>query len=178
MYLIKLTVYALSLLFLICQTVWAQNTNSTTPSSADLLSARILTYLDSIQFIRPGLGIEQVSIGMPLQAVIQLWGEPQSSERKGMFNRYWELIYKTDLNTYIVVTGDETVEKIDIQGNTGFQTPSGANFGMPQHQVRLLYGTPDESEPNQLVYENKGISFTFNRGLLYQIHIFTAKVDE
>ena len=154
------------------QVVNAQTELLTNESSGNPLFAKIFSYLDKVQYITPGKGVAQISLGMPLRDVINLWGNPASSDRKGVLNRHWVLIYKTDLNTYVKFVGDEVVEEIVIQGNIGFQTPAGVSFGMPNHQVRLIYGNPSSSEQDQLLYTSRGIGFTFKNEVVYQMRVF------
>ena len=154
------------------QTVNAQTAPLTNESSENPLLAKVFSYLDKIQYVTPGKGVAQITLGMPLRDVINFLGSPASSDRRGVLNRHWVLLYETDLNTYVKFVGDKVVEEIVVQGNIGFQTPAGVSFGMSHHQVKLIYGIPTSSEQDQLVYTSRGIRFTLKNEVVYQMHVF------
>ena len=132
---------------------------------------KVMRHLDRVQYIDAGRGLGSVTLGMPLRQVLALWGNPWRSERTGLLNRTTTMIYRNDLDTYVLVSGDKAVEEIGIEGNTIFETREGIRFGTPRHQVKMVYGAGEEKEQT-LRYKDKGIEFIFRRGLVFQIRLF------
>jgi hypothetical protein len=139
---------------------------------------RIYLYLDSVVYVRPGRGLETVVIGTPLEAVVQAWGPPFRSDRSGIINRRTTLLYKAGINSWIRLVGDRTVEEIGIEGQTELSTPEGVRFGMPTHQVKLIYGEPVVTDEGTYRYPERGIAFAFRSGLVYQIEVFAPESRE
>ena len=57
-------------------------------------------------------------------------------------------------------------------------TPQGVRFGMPGHQVKLIYGEPVVTEEGAYRYPERGIGFTFRSGLVYQMEAFAPAPRE
>jgi hypothetical protein len=156
-------------------------TSLLTPAAAQDLSPspspseRIYLYLDNVVYVRPGKGLETVVIGTPLEAVVRAWGTPFRSDRSGIINRRTTLIYNAGINAWIRLVGDRTVEEIGIEGKTELSTPEGVRFGMPTHQVKLIYGQPVVTDEGKYRYPERGIGFAFRSGLVYQIEVFAPE---
>ncbi len=139
---------------------------------------RVLRYLDSAVFIRPGTGVGDLVLGMPLAQVVERWGRPAASERSGIVNRRTTLLYRAGTSAWIAVSGDETVEEIGIEGRTTLATPEGVRYGMPRHQVSMIYGEPVETEAAGYLYPERGIGFTFRSGTVFQVELFAPRKRE
>ncbi|GJL82391.1 MAG: hypothetical protein DHS20C01_20250 [marine bacterium B5-7] len=146
----------------------AETTNTSTREA-------VLRYLDRVVNIVPGVGLDKVRIGAPIASVPQLWGEPYRHDRSGIIKRRTTLVYKSDTDTYIQVTGDKTVEEIGVQGRNGFSTPEGVAYGMPEYQVHLIYGQPDEIVDNQQRYTTRGLGIVYKSGTVYQMIVFARE---
>lgn len=147
------------------------------PVSEDALE-RVLRYLDSAVFIQPGTGVGDLVLGMPLAQVVERWGRPAASERSGIVNRRTTLLYRAGTSAWIAVSGDETVEEIGIEGRTTLATPEGVRYGMPRHQVSMIYGEPVETEAAGYLYPERGIGFTFRSGTVFQVELFAPRKRE
>ncbi len=141
------------------------------PSSSAI--ERVMRYLDQAQYILPGRGLGNIRIGMPLTDVMKIRGKPWRSERTGVLNRQITLIYKTGIRAYIRIRGVNRVEEIGVEGNTEYATPAGIRFGMPGHQIKMIYGTPEEGEDTSMRYGKKGIGFVLKSGTVDQINVFS-----
>ena len=136
---------------------------------------RIFRYLDEAVRIVPGRGLGRVAIGTPLAAVVQAWGAPRRSDRSGFLDRQTTMLFDAGLNAWIMVRGDETVETIGIEGRTGYSTAEGVRFGMPRHQVAMVYGQPEKTQEGAYRYPERGIAFNFRSGTVYQIEVFAPE---
>lgn len=147
------------------------------PAPEDALE-RVLRYLDSAVFIQPGTGVGDLVLGMPLAQVVERWGRPAASERSGIVNRRTTLLYRAGTSAWIAVSGDETVEEIGIEGRTTLATPEGVRYGMPRHQVSMIYGEPVETDEAAYLYPERGIGFTFRSGTVFQVELFAPRERE
>jgi hypothetical protein len=138
----------------------------------------VFTYLDTAPFIRPGVGVGNIVIGMPLTAVVALWGQPSQSDRSGFFHRRSTLLYDGGINAWVRLVGDRTVEEIGIEGRTGLTTREGVGYGTTRHQVRTIYGEPVEDDTGTYRYPERGIAFVFRSGTVFQIELFSPEQRE
>lgn len=155
----------------------AQQDGAPPPARGDALE-RVLRYLDSAVFIRPGTGVGDLVLGMPLAQVVERWGAPAASERSGIVNRRTTLLYRAGTDAWIAVSGDDTVEEIGIEGRTTLATPEGVRYGMPRHQVSMIYGEPVETDEAGYLYPERGIGFTFRSGTVFQVELFAPRERE
>ena len=137
-------------------------------------TARVLgRYLAQDFFLHAGIGLKQVRIGDKLTAVLDRWGAPITIQFVGSDAPQQQLIYQAERDTQIIVSALATVKKITVIGGpaSSYRTLRGAHFGMPLHQVALLYrGLGDNTDSNDtLAYPEHGIYFEFNRGRLASI---------
>ncbi|MCZ7597233.1 MAG: adenylyltransferase/cytidyltransferase family protein [Gammaproteobacteria bacterium] len=105
-------------------------------------------------------------------------GAPAASERSGIVNRRTTLLYRAGTDAWIAVSGDETVEEIGIEGRTTLATPEGVRYGMPRHQVSMIYGEPVETDEAGYLYPERGIGFTFRSGTVFQVELFAPRERE
>jgi len=143
-------------------------------ASGNTGTARLLSrYLAQDFFLHAGIGLEQVRIGDSLTTVLDRWGNPSAIQLADSNAPQQQLMYQAERDTQIIVSGLETVKKITVVGGpaSSYRTLRGAHFGMPLHQVALLYrGLGDNTDPtNTLAYPEQGIYFEFNRGRLASI---------
>ena len=131
----------------------------------------ILRYLDRVQYVQPGRGVGPVVIGMPLAEVVSLWGEPTSVVSESAPDERVALRYETGLGARVEVSGERTVKEIDVEGDLGFTTREGVRFGMPRHQVILIYGEPGGGA-DELRYARKGIEFGLRQGQVFRMRVF------
>jgi hypothetical protein len=146
----------------------AQNTTDESMGRTE----RILRYLEQSSTVQPGVGLAGVTIGMPMNAVPALWGNPYRQDRTGVIKRRTILLYRSGIDAWIRVEGQSRVERIGIEGSTGMTTPEGVRFGMPHHQVRMILGPPGEITDNHHEYPALGIRFAYKSGTVYQMEIF------
>ncbi len=136
---------------------------------------RIFRYLDDAVFLVPGRGLGRVTLGIPLASVVQALGAPSRSDRSGFFNPTTTLLYEAGIDAWLLISGDETVERIGLEGRSGIATAEGVRYGMPGHQVSMIYGEPVITEEGELRYPERGVAFTLRSGTVFQIEVFTPE---
>ena len=143
----------------------AQSTTSTIPFD------HIAQYLQRDIFLRPGVGFERVQIGQSFDHVLQAWGQPQATRKRGVFRNTHEWFYGGGKDTVVSVTGKKIVSEIKIRGTftTPFQTVDGARFGMAPHEIVTIYGRNADSSPTSLTYASRGVGFEFADGAVSAI---------
>ncbi len=175
----RLVVAALLAALLVPASAAAQTTGADGDTGSRMNPAeRIFRYLDERVSLVPGRGLGRVVIGTPLESVVRAWGTPARSDRSGLVNRETTLLYDAGIDAWIVVRGDRHVETLGIEGRTGLTTTEGARFGMPRHQVALIYGEPVQTGEGAWQYPERGVSFTFRSGTVYQIEVFAPRARE
>lgn len=128
----------------------------------------VVEYLQQDIFLRPGVGLKSVKLGMPFQAVLQAWGEPASRGEGDT-----KLIYTAGSHTRIILSGDDSVESIRVKGGLGspYTTTEGVSFGMAQHHLATFYGAK-QARSGKVTYSKRGIGFGFTQGRVSEIRIF------
>jgi len=137
----------------------------------DNAAEMVTDYLDQDIFLRPGVGLKNVKLGMPFEGVLRAWGEPAS--RDGGTWTDPRLVYKVGNHTRIVLSGDDSVESIRVEGDVSspYTTTEGASFGMAQHQLATIYGAR-EARSGKVTYAKRGIGFVLTQGQVSEIRIF------
>ena len=151
----------------------SENSQSTTP--VDIPMEKIVKYLRSDIFIKPGRGLKAVKLGMSYQDVMKAWGKPDKSRRAGAFSRSIEWMYLAGDGTEILLGGGKAIGSISIRGkmHSIYETTEGARFGMPTYAITSIYGRPQEGvKENTMDYPDKGIKFHFKNN---RVHIITVK---
>ena len=143
----------------------AQSTTSTIPYDY------IAQYLQRDIFLQPGVGFERVQIGQSFDHVLQAWGPPQATRKRGFFRKTNEWFYGGGKDTVVSVKGKDVVSEIKIRGTftTPFQTVDGARFGMAPHEIVSIYGRNADSSPANLTYADRGVGFEFADGAVSAI---------
>ncbi len=144
------------------------NKGSRQPTAAEMVT----DYLRQDIFVRPGVGLKKVKIGMPFDQVLKAWGPPTS--KAGTVDNQWT--YQVGSNTKITLFGDNKVKVMKIAGgfNTPYVTTEGASFGMPQYQLATIYGSAKEVT-GKIVYNHRGIGFVMDRGQVSEIQVFAPR---
>lgn len=142
--------------------------NQDPPSAAEMVT----DYLEQDIFLRPGVGLKQVKLGMPFEQVLQAWGEPTSTGRHDLVDKKWT--YEIANHTRIALIGGDNVEAMRIEGgfNSPYVTTEGAAFGMAQHQLATIYGARN-AESGKVTYDERGIGFILDGGQVSEIRIFS-----
>lgn len=149
----------------------SQDARDRLPESA---AEMVTDYLEQDIFLRPGVGLKKVKLGMSFEAVLQAWGEPDRRERRNVFGNKWT--YEIGDDSRIVLAGGDNVETMRILGgiNSPYTTTEGASFGMPRHQIATIYGAR-ETESSKVNYSERGVGFTLDQGQVSEIRIFAPK---
>lgn len=131
----------------------------------------VIQYLQQDIFLRPGVGLKSVKLGMPFEAVLQAWGEPASRDSGSWTDT--KLIYRAGNHTRIILSGDDSVESMRVQGGLGspYTTTEGVSFGMAQHHLATFYGAK-QARSGKVTYSKRGIGFGFTQGRVSEIRIF------
>lgn len=134
----------------------------------------VTDYLEQDIFLRPGVGLKQVKLGMSFEAVLQAWGEPDRREREKITGNKWT--YELGDNSRIVLTGGDSVTSMRVRGglSSPYTTTEGASFGMPRHQLATIYGAR-ETESDRVTYSDRGVGFILDQGLVSEIRIFSPE---
>lgn len=137
------------------------------PSAAEIVT----DYLNQDIFLRPGVGLKQVSLGMPFEQVLQTWGKPTRTDRHNLIDKKW--VYEFANHTRIAVIGGDNVEAMRVQGglDSPYVTTEGASFGMPKHQLITIYGAVN-AESDKVIYNERGVGFVLKWGQISEIRIF------
>lgn len=141
----------------------------------DIPVEKVINYLQSDIFIKPGWGLKAVRLGMSFRQVMEKWGKPEKSRRTGAFGRYIEWIYTAGDGTEILLSGGKAIGSISIRGkmHSSYETTEGARFGMATYSVTSIYGRPKEGVKEKAMdYPAKGIKFHIKNG---RVHIITVK---
>ena len=146
------------------------------PTGGNSPSEQLLRrYLAQDIFLQPGIGLKRVKIGDNLNAILKTWDNLKAVRELGGDIPQQQLTYQAESNTRIIISGTTTVLKIAVVGGPGssYRTQRGAHFGMPLHQVALLYrGLGQQaSSTDTLSYPSQGIYFGFKGGRLVSIII-------
>lgn len=136
------------------------------------LGALIVEYLNQDIFLRPGVGLKQIHIGMRFDQVRAIWGPPTHTDRHGLLDNKWS--YKVGPRSRIVLIGEQHVQFMHVAGGIGspYLTTEGASFGMPTYQVTRIYGRRKLDSSGDLTYPRRGIGFNFDHGRLSEIRVF------
>lgn len=135
-------------------------------------AAELVTdYLERDIFLRPGVGLEKVRIGISFDRALQQWGPPTSKSGNEFIGHEWT--YDVAGHTRITLKGRYKVEAIRVAGgvNSPYLTTEGASFGMARHQLATIYG-PEESDSSKVEYDDRGIGFKLDQGQVSEIRIF------
>ena len=136
-------------------------------------------YLAQEIFLQAGIGQKHVQIGDSLTAILGKWDNLLAVTKLGGDIPQQQLTYQAEFGTRIIVTGTTTVSKITVVGGPGsaYRTQRGAHFGMPLHQVRMLYRDLNEQADSTgtLGYPSQGIYFGFKSGSLVTINIVSPE---
>lgn len=135
-------------------------------------AAELITdYLEQDIFLRPGVGLKKVRLGMSFEALRQTWGLPSRDSGGGLMDSKW--VYEVGKHTRITVSGGQSVESIRIRGgiSSPYVTTEGAAFGMPRHQLATIYGAAKRSS-GALSYPHRGIGFDFEQGQVSEMRVF------
>ena len=136
-------------------------------------------YLAQDIFLQPGIGLKRVKIGDNLSAILKTWDNLIAVRELGGDIPQQQLTYQAESNTRIIISGTTTVLKIAVAGGPGasYRTQRGAHFGMPLHQVRMLYRDLNEQADSTgtLGYPSQGIYFGFKSGRLVTIIIVSPE---
>jgi len=149
-----------------------QNGSEAAPGGGQSTAAEMITdYLRQDIFLRPGVGLKKVKIGMPFEQVLRTWGAPTSRERHDLIDNKW--VYEIGNHTRIALIGGNSIESMRIAGgfNSPYVTSEGASFGMAQHQLATIYGAR-EAKSGRVSYEERGISFGLDGGQVSEIRVF------
>jgi len=166
---------ALLILVLISPIVYSQETPDQSNPSVDIPIEKVIRYLQSDIFIKPGLGLKKVRLGMTFRQVIDKWGKPEKSRRTGAFGRQIEWIYTAGDGTEILLSGGTIIGAISLRGKmqSSYETTEGARFGMATYSITSIYGRPREGLKDSIMdYPERGIKFIFQNG---RVHIITVK---
>ena len=138
-----------------------------TPSAAEMVT----DYLKQDIFLRPGVGLKKVKLGMSFEQVLQTWGKPTRTRRQVFGENQW--IYEVADHTRIALIGDNSVESIRLEGGVSspYTTTEGASFGMAQHQLATIYGAR-EADSGRVTYSERGVAFVLEQGQVSEIRIF------
>lgn len=138
-------------------------------------AAEIVTdYLGQDVFLRPGVGLKKVRIGMDFKQILQAWGRPTIVEKNDIGGTRWT--YQIADHTRITLLGGNKVGTITIAGefNSPYVTTEGAGFGMARHQIASIYG-PSDTDSDEIDYDNRGIGFVLERGQVSEMKVFSPK---
>ncbi|MDZ7842987.1 MAG: hypothetical protein U5R46_19540 [Gammaproteobacteria bacterium] len=150
----------------------APEPSTTAPDQQPRSAAEMVTeYLEQDIFLRPGVGLNKVSVGTSFEQVLAAWGEPTSRGTHNLVDNKWT--YRIGESSRIILTGGDSVKTMRIQGgiSSPYSTTEGASFGMAQHQLATIYG-PREAESGTVSYDERGVGFVLNQGQVTEIRIF------
>jgi hypothetical protein len=110
--------------------------------------------------ITPGKSVGPITIGMPLEELLRVWGRPEQTERgqDGLDRSDY-----TDRGVLVFLKEDRVVQLIVL--SPAWSTTSGAKVGMRWPEVRAFLGQPNETQqgPTQdeprYWYTERGIAF-------------------
>jgi len=144
-----------------------ENQGQEPPSAAEMVT----DYLEQDIFLRPGVGLKKVRLGMSFKQVLQTWGQPTSTRRQVFGENHW--IYEVADHTRIALIGEDSVESMRLEGGVAspYTTSEGASFGMAQHQLATIYGA-GETDSGRVTYAERGVGFGLDRGQVSEIRIF------
>lgn len=174
----RLTIFpslALFILVLISPIVCSQETSDQPNPPVDIPVEKVIRYLQSDIFVKPGLGLKKVRLGMTFRQVLEKWGKPEKSRRTGAFGRQIEWIYTAGDGTEILLSGGKMIGVISLRGKmqSSYETTEGARFGMATYSITSIYGRPREGFKDSIMdYPKRGIKFIFRNG---RVHIITVK---
>lgn len=117
------------------------------------------------RLIMPGERCGSVKIGMPINAVVQAWGQPDNVLNLQGGSHIYQ--YKEEMMGFIV--RNNRVNGMVIE--TGdFITVHGLKVGSSKNDVVRVFG-PCKEVDNQLIYDKKGIGFRILEGRVQQITV-------
>jgi hypothetical protein len=122
--------------------------------------------------LKEGYGLPQVHLGMAIDEVTRVLGEPDQNLYGFVF------VHKRPDGTQLSYRiEDNRLVSINLKGNSGsvYVTARGAEFGMSRRRIVRLYGEPEAEALNKLFYHSQGVSFFFNDDDLYEISVFPPK---
>ncbi len=95
--------------------------------------------------ITPGKGVGPITLGMPLEKLVSLWGRPQREDRdQDGVVRY---DYGDSQGVLVFLKEDRIIQLLVL--TPAWVTPTGAKVGLPWPQVRAFLGQPDTTLPGQ-----------------------------
>ncbi len=107
-----------------------------------VLKAHVLEIVDKVGIIIPGGGFKNITLGDPVEKLIQRWGRPTNVNRKGTLS--YQLSYKTTVHFLVK---NDSIDTIAVNGRVGSlaHVNNGVVFGMTQGQVLAQFqATPDK----------------------------------
>jgi hypothetical protein len=145
-----------------------ENSGAESSTPAELVT----DYLQRDVFLRPGVGLKKVRLGMKFDDVLRAWGRPTSATRGDVSGTRWT--YRIAEHTTITLIGIGTVKTMRIAGafNSPYVTTEGASFGMAQHQLASIYG-PTGSDSGEINYNRRGIAFVLDQGQVSEMRVFS-----
>lgn len=140
------------------------------PTAAEMVT----DYLRQDIFLRPGVGLKKVHIGMSFDDVLKAWGKPSEKGGNIVIANKWT--YDVGEHTKIELSGGNTVDEMAFTGGVSspYVTTEGASFGMAQYQLATIYGAAPEKD-NQVIYKKRGIGFVLSQGQVSEIHVFSPR---
>lgn len=144
-----------------------ENQGQEAASAAEMVT----DYLKQDIFLRPGVGLKKVRLGMSFKQVQQTWGKPTRTRRQVFGENQW--VYEVGDHTRIALIGDDSVESMRLEGGVAspYTTTEGASFGMAQHQLATIYGS-GEADSERVTYAKRGVGFGLDQGQVSEIRIF------
>ena len=111
--------------------------------------------------ITPGKGVGPITIGLPLEELLRVWGRPQQTDRsQDGIDRY---DYPEPRGVLVFLKDDRVVQLIVL--SPAWSTASGAKVGTRWPEIRAFHGQPDETQQGQTQdeprywYTQRGIAF-------------------
>jgi len=128
--------------------------------------------------ITPGKGVGPVTLGMPLDDLVRLWGPPAQQGDRGQDG---VVLYDyTEARGVLVFLKDDRVVQL-IVVTPAWSTSNGAKVGTTWPEVRAFLGQPDETSPGQsqdesrYLYKQRGIAFILKGRTVAAIVVLTAQ---
>ena len=129
--------------------------------------------------ITPGKGVGPITVGMPLEGLLRLWGTPQRKDRgqDGI-----DLYDYGEVRGVLAFLKEDRVAQLIVL-TPAWSTPTGAKVGTTWPEVRAFLGQPDETPPGHTQdelrywYKRRGIAFIL-RGRTVAAIVVLAGVNE
>lgn len=95
--------------------------------------------------ITPGKAVGPITIGMPLEDLVFLWGRPAGTGREPDGVDLYD--YNEARGVSVFLKGDRVVQLLVV--TPAWSTPDGIKLGTPRPEVRVFLGPPDETLPGE-----------------------------